>query len=189
MISRAPLHRLQPVLRRATFRVALAGILFAFARGIERHAREAVEQGAAESARARESVAQNQRADEARRLYATRYARLRARGHIGETSRPGLLEAVQESTTRLKLRHLTFELHPSVVTGNVEASRMTLQVGLLHEGELLRLFDQLSVSAPAILLVRRCTLERTDPGTPALRREADNLRADCLVDWLTVRAR
>jgi hypothetical protein len=189
MIRGALPDRVRAATRRAMFRVALAGTLCAVAIGLEHIARQAGEQSAAEAARALESVVQTQRADEARRLYATRYARLRARGHIGETSRPGVLEAVQESATRLGLRHLTFELYPSVVAGDVEMTRMTLQVGLLHEGELLRLFDQLRARAPAILWVRRCTLERSEPGTPSWRREADNLRAECLVEWLTVRAR
>ncbi len=73
--------------------------------------------------------------------------------------------------------------------GNVSfyASTMKVQLGLLHEGDLLRFLSDLRDSGNAFYSVRRCAITRTGlsaaTGTAILPR----LRADCDIDLITVR--
>jgi hypothetical protein len=62
---------------------------------------------------------------------------------------------------------------------------MTLQLSLLHEGELLNFFDALRREANGIFLLQGCRIERIDP-TQQLR-YAPQLNAECALDWLTLK--
>ncbi|MCQ4051989.1 hypothetical protein FK514_28975, partial [Klebsiella pneumoniae] len=55
---------------------------------------------------------------------------------------------------------------------------------LLHEGQLIALLNDLAFNASAVVRVRECSVTRA-----AVASEAEQLVADCLLDWITFRPR
>lgn len=125
-----------------------------------------------------------------------RFGELRQRGAIGEAQRLDWIELLNA----LRHKHgitLQYELAPqreleSKAAGvfSFHASTMKLQLGLLHEEDLLRILDDLRQQARALVLLRHCKLGR--------RHEADDepngplgaqLQADCRIDWVMLRER
>lgn len=66
------------------------------------------------------------------------------------------------------------------------ASTMRLKLALLHEDDLLGLLDDLRASVHAYLLVRDCRVERLEEAS-ARSGLAPRLRAECTIDWVTLR--
>lgn len=64
-------------------------------------------------------------------------------------------------------------------------SELRLSLGLLHEVDLLRLFDYLDRHARGHYTVRVCRLQRPE-GAIRIAREAVNLAVDCRLEWLTL---
>jgi hypothetical protein len=64
----------------------------------------------------------------------------------------------------------------------LNASRMQIRAGLLHEGEFMAIMDELRQPVDAIIAPRQCTITPT----PERAAQAINLRAECVVDWLTI---
>lgn len=124
------------------------------------------------------------------------FGELRQRGVIGEEQRLDWIDLLNA----LRRKHgitLQYELAPQreletklAGTFSFYASTMQLQLGLLHEEDLLRILDDLRQEARALILLRHCKLGR--------RHEADDepnkplgaqLQADCRIDWVTLRER
>jgi hypothetical protein len=128
--------------------------------------------------------------DEIRRK-AEVFQRLAARGMIGEERRLAWVELLKELRDRLRLIRIHYEFSPQRAldtdgTGaaGLYASSMKLEAKLLHEEDLTRLLDELRRLAPALIQVKRCDVERLPPADENL----GSLRADCLIDWITLRA-
>jgi hypothetical protein len=66
-------------------------------------------------------------------------------------------------------------------------SPMRLKVGLLHEEDLMRLFDALETQHLGLYVLEECTLRRL-PTSGALRYQPQ-IDADCQMAWLTAHAR
>ena len=64
-------------------------------------------------------------------------------------------------------------------------SELRLSLGLLHEADLLRLFDYLDRHARGHYTVRACRLQRPS-GAIRIAPGAANLTADCRLEWLTL---
>ena len=120
------------------------------------------------------------------------FNRLAARGVIGEEQRLAWVELLRELRDRLLLAEIHYEFSPrrALETAGAEtgafglyASAMKLKATLLHEEDLLRLLDELHRLAPALIQVQRCELERL----PQPDTGSESLRADCLIDWITLR--
>lgn len=127
-----------------------------------------------------------------------RFEQLASSGVIGEERRLEWVERIKAIKAQRRLLDLEFELSPqrtletSVAPGsstNFEfaASGMRLQMRLLHEGDLLALLNDLQHGVSAFVRPNRCTIERL----PAAAAAASNaqLKADCSLDWITVRPR
>jgi hypothetical protein len=130
-----------------------------------------------------------------------RYLQMRERGVIGLEERLDWVEQITRIRNNRRLIDVQYELSPQksiddnvlpggAVAGSHEfmASNMRLRMQLLHENDLLGLLDDLRRSVNAHLLVRECLVERmgavtTERGLPV------QLRADCLIDWVTIRER
>lgn len=125
-----------------------------------------------------------------------RFNGLLARGIIGEEHRLDWVEQIRRIRTTRRLLDLSYEIAPQTpidplaapgTSGAYEfyASPMQLRLPLLHEGDLVNFLGDLEQSASAFIRPRSCTVERAAPaaGTNA------QLRADCVIDWITVRER
>lgn len=114
-----------------------------------------------------------------------------AAGITGEEKRLEWTEALRNIQHNLHLPGMTYEFGIQTPLENVSGaayawfgSPLRLQLGLLHEGDLLRTLSAIEREAPALVLTRSCKLARlaSDETTgPAL------LKADCEMQWLTAR--
>ncbi|MDR0578454.1 MAG: hypothetical protein LBI87_13220 [Candidatus Accumulibacter sp.] len=128
------------------------------------------------------------------RRKAALFGQLRARGALGDERRLEWVELLQEIRDRHRLIEMRYEFAPRRAIDRdgaraeklgLYASAMKLQARLLHEEDLTRLLGDLRRQAPALIQVRRCDLARLPGAGDALRE--GTLRADCLIDWITLR--
>jgi hypothetical protein len=123
---------------------------------------------------------------------------LESRGIIGQEERLSWVEQIARVKSARRLFDVQYEIAPQKnlndailpggsIAGDYEfmASAMKLQMPLLHEDDLLGLIADLRRSVHAHLLVRDCTIDRAAPGGD--RTASAQLRADCTIDWVTLR--
>jgi len=67
------------------------------------------------------------------------------------------------------------------------SSAMKLQMQLLHEGDLLGFLADLRANVRALIVVRQCNVERIARATSNERGTQAQLKADCDIDWITLR--
>lgn len=142
-------------------------------------------------------------ADEERELRAAieHYQRIAQRGLIGQEERLNWVEEIARLKTERKLLGLDYEIQPQapaspelVATGSaagpyeIMTSRMRLSLPLLHENDLLGFLDQLRERVHALLNVHHCSLGRATAG-PTAGGVAPQLRAECELDWITLKER
>ncbi|MDJ0709954.1 MAG: hypothetical protein QNJ14_06180 [Woeseiaceae bacterium] len=185
-------HTLRPVLSAIVAVVALAGSLFAHDYQRERYD---------EITANRDAVHEDYDAlVHQRRLvdrYHRRYQRFDELGFIGRESRLDWVETLRTTAKDLSLQRLSYSIEPqievippvkSVFGGEdlqIRASKLQLELGLLHELDLLRFFDALQVSAPGLIKVDRCEL--TWDLEPGSRTNTDtNLTATCALQLYSV---
>jgi hypothetical protein len=125
------------------------------------------------------------------------FSELQERGIIGREQRLDWVETLRRAVEELKLPSLRYAIDsqqpyepdfPVPVGGSFRpyASTMTLDLGLLHEGDLPALLDVLERSARGLYSVADCRIRRTRPELGRDPRES-NLQAQCRLRWLTVR--
>jgi hypothetical protein len=128
-----------------------------------------------------------------------RYQDMVAHGYIGQEHRLEWVERIAQIKNARRLIDIQYELSPqkpveaavlpgAPATGGYEfmASTMKLQMQLLHEDDLLGFLADITGSVQAFLHVRSCNVERIaksgiERGTTA------QLKADCTIDWVTLR--
>lgn len=123
--------------------------------------------------------------------YQPRFVTLRERGFVGEERRLDWMEQIQHIRESRKLLPITYEISaqqvfqvgPEVSIGNLElrGSKMKLQMGLLHEGDLLNFLDDLKHKG--FYTVQECKVKRAgaEPESAHLP-----LAAECVIYWLTL---
>ena len=102
--------------------------------------------------------------------YHLRYERFYELGFVGEESRLDWVETLRESSADLTLPRVSYAIEPqlkvvapvqSIMAGEdlqIHLSRLQLEVGLVHELDLLRLIDEVQRNAPGLIKVDRCNL-------------------------------
>lgn len=134
------------------------------------------------------------------RAYEPQFLALRQRGLIGEENRLAWIDAIRRSQEQRKLLPISYDISPQqtlpvplpMVMGqyHLRGSRMRLQMDLLHEMDLLNLFDDLRQAG--YFAVQACTLKRhgaAAAGTGnaiATGAMVPALGAECELLWLTV---
>lgn len=123
--------------------------------------------------------------------YQPRFVTLRERGFVGEERRLDWIEQIQHIRESRKLLPITYEISarqvfqvgPEVTLGNLElrGSKMKLQMGLLHEGDLLNFLDDLKHKG--FYTAQECKVKRAgaEPESAHLP-----LAAECVIYWLTL---
>lgn len=123
--------------------------------------------------------------------YQPKFVTLRERGFVGEERRLDWIEHIQHIRESRKLLPITYEISaqqvfqvgPEVTLGNLElrGSKMKLQMGLLHEGDLLNFLDDLKHKG--FYTVQECKVKRAgaEPESAHLP-----LAAECVIYWLTL---
>jgi len=129
-----------------------------------------------------------------------RYQELVQRGYVTEEQRLDWVERIAQIKTARKLIDVQYELMPrkpvesallpeGAVGGGYEflASTMKLQMQLLHEGDLLGFLADLRANVRALIIVRQCTVERIPRAPSNEGGTQPQLKADCDIDWITLR--
>ena len=134
--------------------------------------------------------------EEVIRDFLPRFRELYQTGLLGKEHRLNWIEVLQVAGDRLQLPYLGYEIKaqraynpesPAPAVGfEIFASEMTLNMQLLHEGDLFALLDQLDEQARGLYSVSGCELTRnfvelTD------NPEAGNITATCLLEWFSIK--
>jgi len=126
------------------------------------------------------------------------YQKLRERGLIGEEQRLDWVERIAQIKAARRLFEVKYSIEPQrpadypgiAGSGDVEfmVSPMKVELTLLHEEDLLRFIADLRAAVRSHVLVKSCTVQRLE--RPASDRAVvPRLRADCMIDLVTIRDR
>jgi hypothetical protein len=124
------------------------------------------------------------------------YRRLLERGVIGDEQRLDWVETIGQIKANRKVFDVKYAISPQkaldlpgvVGASDVEfrVSELKLDMQLLHEEDLLRVVEDLRRQLKSHVMVRSCRVERL-PGASAERGAGPRLRADCVLDLVTIR--
>lgn len=128
--------------------------------------------------------------------YLPRYRDLEERGIVGPEQRLNWVEALRDASAQVKLPSLRYSIDAQapyeadfpLTTGEfgIFASKMTLDLGLLHEGDLPAVLMELDRYAAGHYSVASCDIQRKGREFGRSAREA-NLQAICDLNWFTIR--
>jgi len=131
--------------------------------------------------------------------YRTLYNGYKSSGLIGEERRLSWIESLETTNEVLKLPLLTYNLLPQEkftrpglkVKSGVElnSSPMELSLGLLHEEDLLAVFEGLRLSIKNLFTVESCSLTRGGGIGGTLNTRRANLTSKCTIRWVTIDAK
>ena len=123
------------------------------------------------------------------------FRRLFEHGLLGRERRLSWLETLRRASDDIGLKQLAYKLDAqreakpdfAIQLGQYRlfVSTMSLNLAMLHEGDLLRLFHALDEDALGQYSVRRCVLKRSNVNLD-LSAATANLSADCSLDWWTI---
>lgn len=124
--------------------------------------------------------------------YTKEYSAIQRRGIIGEEQRLNLIEGLEALRKRSRVVDVKYAIAPQQVyktpagfdAGNFDLkfSPMTVQLELLHEGQLINFYDSLRRDINGWFILEKCKLERG-------LNETAQLKADCAGGWLTLKNR
>ena len=136
--------------------------------------------------------------DEQKRLieaWLPAFRALRVAGVIGEERRLAWIESLRAVAARVGLPSLRYRIEPrtpyeaglGLETGPFRSfsTVVRLEAGLLHEGDLERLFRDLAIRGAGLYRIERCEVRRAGP-TFVMRSGAVNLTAECDLRWITL---
>jgi len=127
--------------------------------------------------------------------YLQAYRQLETAGFVGAEQRLNWVEGLRVASVQAGLLGVDYQLtaqepFPYVAKDNpvgdrVKHSRMRLSFGVLHEGDLMRLFHALSAQQPGLFALNSCSLDRAGRRGAPIPRQA-NLTAECELSWVTI---
>lgn len=127
--------------------------------------------------------------------YVETYRDLEKTGFAGEEQRINWLDALRNANTRAELFGVSYQIgiqHPYPNAAEFDAGSIALQesimeldMRLMHEGDLLRFFDELRAQKVGLFDVKECALIRTDRAENL--RNSPYLNAKCNLSWITAR--
>jgi len=131
--------------------------------------------------------------------YRKLYGGYKSSGLIGEERRLSWIESLVTTNEVLKLPTLTYNLLPQKkfirpglkVKRGVElnSSPMDLNMGLLHEEDLLALLEGLRLSIKNLFTVESCSMTRNGEISNTLKTKNTNILAKCTIRWVTIDAK
>lgn len=128
--------------------------------------------------------------------YLPQYNDLIAAGFIGEERRIEWIERLREIHGEYSLFSIDYNIEqqeqytPSFVSNVgshvINRSVMHLNLNMLHEGDIINLLEELHKQTPPFM-VRECEIKRPIGAAINTKNIADNLKASCQLDWITLR--
>lgn len=129
------------------------------------------------------------------RRYLPEYRLLQERGFVGPEQRVNWIEGLRTANARAGLFGVNYQMsaqapfpHASQanpMSRQLRHSQMRLSFGLMHEGELMRLFRELDRQKSGVFALTGCSLDRGRNNADPVPRVA-NLAAECDISWLTI---
>jgi hypothetical protein len=127
--------------------------------------------------------------------YVQAYRQLEKIGFIGTEQRLNWVESLREANAQAGLFGVDYQMsaqqpYPYVAKDNpisdrIKQSQMRLSFGVLHEGDVMKLFRTLSAREPGLYSITGCSLDRAGrQGAPQPRQA--NLTAQCELSWVTI---
>ena len=172
-----------------------AGIVYQLDQTLSATKRELAQQ----QVQMREARTRLQKSGEEKELivrYLPNYEYLQRIGFVGDEKRLNWLEGLRLSNQQAQLFGVQYqigsqqqypyaaELNPGQLT--LHQSVMKLSFQLLHEGDLMSFLTALGKQGAGFFAVNECKLDRANTGGSI--RFQPNLRADCDIAWITLRA-
>jgi len=127
--------------------------------------------------------------------FLTPYQRLQQRGIAGKENRLNWVDTLRASVQALQVPRMYFQFAPQQIFKNgiidassklkVYSSRMKLDVGLLHEIDLLRLLDDLERQIPSMFTIDSCSIDLIGKEFGYVA-EQPNLNINCELLWFTI---
>lgn len=127
--------------------------------------------------------------------YAEQYQALIDQGVIGEDRRLDWIEAIEKVRAEERVFRVKYAMAPQKAFNpapvpapsnfEMKVSAVTLQLDLLHEGQLLDFLDELRAQSKGFYLLDKCAIARS--GGALELRYAPQLKAECALNWLTMR--
>ena len=127
--------------------------------------------------------------------YVQAYRQLEKIGFVGAEQRLNWVESLRVANAQAGLFGVDYQLtaqepfpyiaKDNPVSGRVKHSKMKLSFGVLHEADLMRLFNALSAQQAGLFALSGCSLDRAGRQGPPLPRQS-NLTALCDLSWVTI---
>lgn len=137
--------------------------------------------------------------DDEERIIEAQYPAFRAlyaRGIIGQERRLSWVEALRAAGTTLRIPKIDYRIEAQQIYTpetpidagpfDINVSEMNLSLGLLHEGDLVRLLEKLERDSAGLFSVEHCELRREAGREQSPSGIAAELHADCLLRWFTL---
>ena len=131
--------------------------------------------------------------------YRTLFNGYKSSGLVGGERRLSWIESLEDTNKVIKLPNLSYRLLPQekferpglIVKRGVEvnSAAMELKMGLLHEEDIFSVFEGLRLSIKSLFVVDSCILTRNrELGRPLDTKRA-NMKANCVIRWVTIDAK
>lgn len=129
--------------------------------------------------------------------YHRRYQQFSEQGFVGMESRLDWIETLRAKTDELTLPRVSYAIQPqlkaiapvqSIMAGDdisIHVSKLDLEMGLVHELDLLRFVDELQRHAPGLIKVDRCDMTWQGDGRDKLLADT-NILANCSLQIYSV---
>jgi hypothetical protein len=195
-IARDDLKRLRLPIAVAVVLVAAGAACLAFSDYALEKATRAHEAARLQRAEAQKRV--SQRAEEERQINQdlVYYRKMVERGMVGTEDRLDLIDLIARIKNTNKLFDIRYNIEPQKPldyagispAGPLDfvASRVKLNMLLLHEGDLLRFLDDLEAAGRSYV-VRRCAIERVDRAAASSQAVVPRLESECQVDLIALK--
>ncbi|MBF0110586.1 MAG: hypothetical protein HQL76_15565 [Magnetococcales bacterium] len=127
-----------------------------------------------------------------------RFEAYKKQGIIGGEDRAAWARALAHQARARRLIQLRYSIAPPIpfslprfgklVGADLVGSVMSLDMGLIHEGEMIDLIAGLDDESPGLFHVNECSLERKNKGQPLdMNGRVANLSARCQLIWFTIK--
>ncbi|MDJ0833572.1 MAG: hypothetical protein QNJ69_08640 [Gammaproteobacteria bacterium] len=129
-------------------------------------------------------------------IYTQTYDEYRSSGLVGSERRLSWIETLETVNEVLKLPKLSYTLMPQEgfqqpklkVDRNIQlnSTPMSLDMDMLHEEDLFAVFEGISGTIDNLYTIDSCSISLIGGGNRSLSTQDANLRARCLMRWVTV---
>jgi hypothetical protein len=188
--------RLQTPLLVLGIALVIVGLLAYYAKGYLNEQEIAMETQRMQLNQARQKFLSSGQEREMIVQYLPKYQYLLASGFVGEERRIEWIETLRQIHLQHKLFSIDYNISqqatvrpsylPNLGNFTLHSSTMHLEFGMLHEGDLLTLLDNLRAQFNTFV-VRECTLTKPSGTKINATILTDYLKASCEIDWLTLR--